>query len=172
MLRANFCHHTVMTVRFLPTPLLATALLLSAFGCSKKEAASPTPSTGSFQLDGSSLSGQAKATRSAGSIGGTAYDFLDLDLTPSQAAGGVNQLRLRLYKVPGSPATTYLLNNMLVYSGSNGSPYNFAGTDFTLTATGEGSFSGRFAGKVSAASSAIPGPYTTLTNGVFTTVQF
>lgn len=85
---------------------------------------------------------------------------------------GVNQLRLRLYKVPGSPATTYKLNNMLVYSGSNGSPHNFVGTDFTLTATGEGSFSGRFAGKVSAASSAIPGPYTTLTNGVFTTIQF
>ena len=91
-----------MTVRFLTTPLLATTLLLSAFGCSKKEGASPTPGTGSFQLDGISLSGQAKTTRSAGSIGGTVYDFLDLDLTPSQTTGGVNQLRLRLYKVPGS----------------------------------------------------------------------
>ena len=161
-----------MTVRFLTTPLLATTLLLSAFGCSKKEVASPTPGTGSFMLDGISLSGQAKTTRSAGSIGGTVYDFLDLDLTPSQTTGGVNQLRLRLYKVPGSPATTYQLNNMLVYSGSNGSPHNFVGTDFTLTATGEGSFSGHFAGKVSAASSAIPGPYTILTNGVFSTVQF
>lgn len=161
-----------MNVRLLTTPFVAIALFMSAFGCSKEKAASPARSMGSFQIDDISISGQAKATRSAGSIGGTFYDFLDLDLIPNQATGGVNRLRLSLYKTPGSPATTYLLNNMWVYSGSNGSPYNFAGTEFTLTDTGEGSFSGRFAGKVSASSSAIPGPYTTITNGVFTTVQF
>ncbi|ALW85693.1 hypothetical protein AUC43_11705 [Hymenobacter sedentarius] len=145
---------------------------MSASGCSKKEEASPAPNTGSFQLDGTAISCQAKATRSAGSIGGTFYDFLDLDLTPTPAAGGVGRLRLSLYKVPGSPASTYLLHNLLVYTGCNGSPYNFAGTSFTLTPAGEGSFSGRFAGKVSASSSSIPGPYTTITNGVFTTVPF
>ena len=161
-----------MNVRLLTTPFVAFALFLSAFGCSKEEAASPARSTGSFHIDGISLSGQATATHSAGSIGGTSYDLLDLDLTPNPATGGVTRLRLSLYKAPGSPATTYSLNNMSVYSGSNGSPYNFAGTAFTLTATGDGSFSGRFAGKVSASSSAIPGPYTTITNGVFTTVQF
>ncbi|HEX8327674.1 MAG TPA: hypothetical protein VF629_09050 [Hymenobacter sp.] len=161
-----------MNVRPLATPFLATALLLSAFGCSKKDAASPAGSTGSFQIDGTAVRGQATATRSAGSIGGTFYDFLDLDLTPNQATGGMDRLRLRLYKTPGSPAATYRLNNMAVYSASNGAPYNFAGTEFTLTDAGEGRFSGRFAGKVSASSSAIPGPYTTITNGVFTTVQF
>ena len=161
-----------MDVRLLPTPFIAFALFLSAFGCSKEKAPSPAPSTGSFQIDGIAISGQATVTRSAGSIGGTSYDLLDLDLTPTQATGGVNRLRLSLYKAPGSPATTYLLNNLSVYAGSNGSPYNFAGTAFTLTATGDGSFSGRFAGKVSASSSAIPGPYTTISNGVFTTVQF
>ena len=161
-----------MNVRLLTTPFAAFALFLSAFGCSKEKAPSPARSTGSFQLDGISLSGQATATRSAGSIGGTSYDLLDLDLAPNPATGGVNRLRLSLYKAPGAPATTSLLNTMAVYSGSTGSPYNFAGTEFTLTATGDGSFSGRFAGKVSAASSAIPGPYTTISNGVFTTVQF
>ena len=161
-----------MNVRLLTTPVIAFALFLSAFGCSKKEEASPARSTGSFQIDGLAISGQANATRSAGSMGSTMYDFLDLDLTPTQATGGVNRLRLRLYKAPGSSATTYQLNNMAVYAGSNGSPYNFAGTEFTLTDAGEGSFSGRFAGKVSASSSAIAGPYTTITNGVFTKVQF
>ena len=161
-----------MNVRLLPTPFVAIALFLSAFGCSKEKAASPARSTGSFQIDGISISGQVTATRSAGSRGGTFYDFLDFDLTPTQATGGVNRLRLSLYKTPGSPATTYLLENMAVYAGSNGSPYNFAGTEFTLTAAGDGSFSGRFAGKVSASGNAIPGPYTAITNGVFTTVQF
>ena len=157
----------------LPTTLfVAIALLLSAFGCSKEKAASPARSTGSFQIDGLAISGQATVTRSAGSTGGTFYDYLDLDLTPNQATGGVNRLRLSLYKTPGSPASTYRLNNMAVYAGSNGSPYNFAGTEFVLTDDGDGSFSGRFAGKVSASSSAIPGPYTTITNGVFTTVPF
>ena len=161
-----------MHVRRLIMPFVTTTLLMSAFGCSKEKVASPAPNTGSFQLDGTSLSGKAEATRSAGSIGSTFYDFLYLDLTPSQATGGVNRLRLLLYKAPGSSSATCRLNNMSVYAGTNGSPYNFAGTEFTLTETGEGRFSGRFAGKVSASSSAIPGPYAVITNGVFTAVQF
>lgn len=97
-----------MTVRFLTTPLLATTLLLSAFGCSKKEGASPTPGTGSFMLDGISLSGQAKTTRSAGSIGGTVYDFLDLDLTPSQTTGESTSSACVCikYPVPQPPPTS------------------------------------------------------------------
>ena len=161
-----------MNSRLLITPLVALILLLCACGCSKKEDASPAPNTGVFQLDDVSISCNAKATSSVGSIGSSFYDFLDLDLTPIQATKGVNRLRLTLYKEPGSPATTYLLRNLSVYSELNGSPYNFAGTSFTLTATGEGSFSGSFTGKVSASSSSIPGPYTTITNGVFTKVKF
>jgi hypothetical protein len=151
---------------------LAPALFLVILGCSKQEAASPAPNTGSFQIDDLSLSCQATTTRTAGSIGNTLYDWLYLDLTPTQPTGGVSRLRLLLYKVPGSAATTYALNNLTVYSGSSASAYNFAGTAFTLTATGDGSYSGRFAGKVSASSSAIPGPYTTIANGIFTTVKF
>lgn len=158
-----------MSYRRLPTPFVATALLLiSFFGCSKKDAASPAPNTGSLQLDGTSLSGQVKTTRTAGSIGSTFYDWLYLDLTLSKPTTGVDRVRLFLYKVPGSPASTYTLLNLTVYPGG----YNFAGTGFTLTAAGEGSFSGSFAGRVQAASNAIPGPFTTIANGVFTTVRF
>lgn len=154
--------------RRLTTPIVATAVFLSAFGCSKKEAASPAPNTGSFQLDGTSLSGHVTATRTAGSIGTTFYDWLYLDLALPQPTKGVDRVRLLLYKVPGSPASTYLLHNLTVYPGG----YNFAGTSFTLTAAEDGSLSGSFTGRVQASSSSIPGPYTTITNGVFTTVRF
>ncbi|MET4075481.1 hypothetical protein [Hymenobacter sp. UYCo722] len=161
-----------MSLRLLATPLLVICLFLSTIGCSKKEAAAPALSTGSFQLDGTLTSGHVTATRSAGSIGGTAYDFLTLDLMPTQTGQGVVRLNLLLYKVPGSSDDTFLLNNLLVFTNSNTSAYNFASQGFTLTATGSGRFSGSFAGRVSASSSSIPGPYTTITNGTFTSVQF
>lgn len=145
---------------------------MSFFGCSRKEEVFPAPSTGSFQLDDVSVSGEAKATRGFGSIGSTAYDFLDLDLASAQLTGDVQKLTLRLYKVPGSPANTYLLSRLSVYTTGNGSPYNFAGTSFTLTDTGEGTFSGSFTGRVNSGSSAIPGTYSLITNGVFTKVKF
>lgn len=153
-------------------PLVASAVLMSCLACSKKEEVSPAPNSGSFTLDGVAISCQAKVTRSAGSIGSTSYDFLNLDLAPPKPAGAVQRLVLHLYKVPGSPANTYQLSRLSVYSGGNGSPYNFAGKSFTLTETGEGSFSGSFTGEVKANSSSIPGPYSTIANGMFTKVQF
>lgn len=161
-----------MSLRLLTTPLVAISLFMSTSGCSKKEDASPAPNRGSFQLDGTSVSCYVETTRSAGSTGGTNYDFLDLKLTPIQGGGGVGRLSLFLFKVPGSPDNTYLLRNLAVYTSSNTSPYNFASKGFTLKATGDGSFSGSFAGVVSASANSIPGPYTTITNGVFTTVKF
>jgi hypothetical protein len=149
------------------TPVLATVVFLSAGGCSKKEAASPAPNTGSFQLDGTSLRGQITATRTAGSIGTTFYDWLYLDLALPQPPKGVERVRLLLYKAPGAPASSYLLHNLTVYPGG----YNFAGTSFTLTAAEDGSLSGSFTGRVQASSSSIPGPYTNITNGVFTKVK-
>ncbi|WBO86239.1 hypothetical protein [Hymenobacter yonginensis] len=161
-----------MSVRLFTTPFVATALLMSCLACSKKEDVSPAPNTGSFALDGVAISCQAKVTRSAGSIGSNAYDFLDLNLAPPRPAGAVQRLVLHLYKVPGSPANTYLLSRLSVYSGGNASPYNFAGKSFTLMETSEGKFSGSFTGQVKANSSSIPGPYSTITDGIFTEVQF
>jgi hypothetical protein len=150
------------------TPVVATAVFLSVFGCSKKETASPAPNSASFQLDGTPLSGRVTATPTAGSIGTTLYDWLFLDLALPPSANGVDRVRLFLYKVPGSAASTYLLHNLTVYPGG----YNFAGTSFTLTAAEDGSLSGSFTGRVQASSSSIPGPYTAITNGVFTAVKY
>lgn len=161
-----------MTLRLLTVPLVATALLMSSQSCSKKDDVSPAPDTGSFRLDEISVSAQAKATRGAGSIGSTAYDFLDLDLRPTQPAGEVQRLSLHLYKVPGSADNTFQLSRLSVYTSGNGSPYNFAGTSFSLTENGEGRYSGTFTGKVNANSSSIPGIYSLITKGVFTKVQF
>jgi len=160
-----------MKLRLLTLPLVATTLLLSTLGCADEEPG-PAPNTGSYQLDTIPLSGQAKATLSGGSIGGTTYDFLELDIFPvSQGTERVARLNLLFYKAPGSPASTYLLNNLSVYTKGNTAPYNFASTGFTLKAASDGSFSGTFSGSVNAASSMIPGPYITITNGVFTAVH-
>lgn len=153
--------------RRLTFPIVATTLFLSAIGCSKKESAAPASNTASFQVDGTSLSSQVTATPTAGSIGTTFYDWLYLDLAVPQATQGVNRVRLLLYKVPGAPVSTYLLNNLTVYPGG----YNFAGTSFTLKVEEDGSLSGSFSGRVQASSSSIPGPYTTITNGEFTRVR-
>lgn len=158
-----------MTARALTTSLLAAVLLLGVLGCSKPEAVSPTLSTGLFLLDGVAVPCRATATRGVSSLNGTIYDFLYLDLTPDRTAGDLGQLRLNLYKVPGSPASTYLLLNLLVYTAGKGSPYPFDGTAFTLAEAGAGTFSGTFSG---VAKGSAPGPYTALTNGVFSNVRF
>ena len=158
-----------MNARSLATSFLAAVLLLGALGCSKQEAASPATSTASFRLDGLPFTCRATATRGASILNGTMYDFLYLDLTPDRPAGGIEQLRLNLYKVPGSSANAYSLLNLMVYTADKGSPYYLDGTALALTAAGADSFSGTFTGM---ASGAAPSPYTTLTNGVFTKVRF
>jgi hypothetical protein len=162
-----------MIAPFINKLLLVTALLVVLMSCSKKQDASPAANTGSFQLDGTPVVSNAKATRSAGSIGSSRYDFINLELTTStKEADKVRQINLLLYKVPGASDATCALHSISVYTGGNGSPYNFAPTDFKLTADEEGSFSGSFAGRVSVSSSSISGPYTTIANGVFTKVRF
>lgn len=158
-----------MNARSLATSFLAAVLLLGALGCSKQEGAAPATSTARFLLDGLPVSCRATATRGASSLNGTVYDFLYLDLTPDRPTGGIGQLRLSLYKVPGSSASTYALLNLMVYTADKGSPYYLEGTALALTAAGADSYSGTFAGM---ASGAAPGPYTALTNGVFTKVRF
>ncbi len=162
-----------MNLRLFPTPLLAATLLLSTLGCAKKDdPATPAAGTGSYKLDGTAKSCRAAASLSAGSIGSQRYDFLDLSLTTTpQPGAGAETLILHLYKVPGAAASTYQLNNLGLYTKGNSPPYTFAGTAFALTATSEGGVSGTFSAVVSAASSSIPGPYTTLAAGIFTDVR-
>jgi len=158
-----------MHQRLLPTLtlLLAIPLLLSTLSCSQKD--DPDPVQASYKLDGNVQKCQAKATTSAGSIGARNYDFLDIDLR-TLPAGEPETLTLHLYKLPGAPASTYLLHNLSVYPKGGLAPYNFAGTAFTLVVS-EGSFSGTFSAVVNASSSSIPGPYTTITDGVFADVR-
>ncbi len=158
-----------MTARALATSFLATVLLLGALGCSKPEAAPPALNTGRFLLDGVAVPCRATATRGVSSLNGVMYEFLYLDLTPDRTDGDLGPLRLNLYKVPGSPPSTYVLLNLLVYTAGKGSPYPLDGTAFTLAEAGAGTFSGTFAG---VAKGAAPGPYTALTDGVFSNVRF
>jgi hypothetical protein len=156
--------------RLLVMPLLGAALLLSTLGCSKKEVPSPVPGTGSYKLDGTAKTCQAKASISAGSIGSNTYDFLNLELSPTPETGN-ETLRLYLYKLPGAPSSTYLLNNLEIVVKGARNLYNFAPTSFTLTVTEAGGISGTFSAVVSASSSSVPGPYTTITEGSFTDVR-
>jgi hypothetical protein len=156
-----------MNLRHLATPLLATGLLLSTLGCSKKEDAAPT-AMGSYKLDGATRSCQAKAYVSSASSGGLAYDYLEVDLTTTpQPASGAEILKLYYLKPGGQPANAYLLNSLELTA--KGGTYSFGNDASTLNTTLNGGFSGTFSATASRTTTAPP--YTTISAGVYTDVR-
>jgi hypothetical protein len=156
-----------MNLRLLATPLLATGLLLSTLGCSKKEEAAPV-TMGSYKLDGTTKSCQAKAYVSSATSGGLAYDYLELDLTTTpQPASGAEVLKLYYLKPSGQPTNAYILNSLELSVNNN--LYSFGNNVSTLNSTTSGGFSGTFSATASRGTSAPP--YTYITDGVFTDVR-
>jgi hypothetical protein len=156
-----------MNLRLLATPLLATGLLLSILGCSKKKEATPV-AMGSYKLDGTTKNCQAKAYVSSATSGGLAYDYLEVDLTTTpQPASGTEILKLYYLKPGGQPTNAYILNSLEL--AVNNSLYSFGNDVSTLNATSSGGFSGTFSATASRTTSAPP--YTYITDGVFTDVR-
>jgi hypothetical protein len=159
-----------MRLRSLTSPLLATALLLSTLACSKKDdPAATSVGTGSYKLDATPVTCQAKAYPSSATSGGLSYDYLEIDLTTTpQPASGAETLKLYFFKQGGQPSTAYQLNDVALFTkGNTTSPYYFANQVTTLTPT-NGGFSGSFSAKASSPVGGNPGPYTAITAGVFT----
>jgi hypothetical protein len=156
-----------MNLRLLATPLLATGLLLSTLGCSKKD--DPTTlSTGSYKLDGTTRDCKGKAYLSSASSGGLAYDYLELDLTTTPApTTGSEVLKLYYQKPTGQPTNAYILNSIEL--STNGSLISFSNNVARLNTTMSNGYSGSFSG--TADKSVPPPPYSTLSDGVFTDVR-
>lgn len=160
-----------MRLRLLTTPILATALLFGTLACSKKDdPAATSVGTGSYKLDGTTITCQAKAYPSTSTSGGLTYDYLEIDLTTTpQPASGAETLKLFFLKQGGQPSSAYQLNDISLFTkGNTTSPYYFANDVTTLTTT-NGSFSGTFSAKaINPVGGNAPGPYTAITAGVFT----
>lgn len=159
-----------MNLRLLATPLVST-LLLGTLGCSKKD--DPTVSstgTGSYKLDGTTITCQSKAYTSSATSGGLTLNYLEIDLTTTpQPTSGAETLKLFFVKQAGQSNNAYLLTDISFFTKGSSSPYYFANDVTTLSSTSGGGFSGTFSAKASSpVGSTTPGPYTAITSGVFT----
>jgi len=159
-----------MNLRLLTLLLLATTLLLSTLGCSKKEDpdAKVTYGTGSYALDGGSpVNCQVSASTSSRSTAGQQYDYLLVTLqTASQPTTGA-VVRLEFGKPAGQPSTAYTLASLLYFTNSSlsvGRLYS-NNTAATLTETSKGGFAGTFSG------TDFSTPNSTITLGTFTDVR-
>lgn len=154
-----------MHLRLFATPLVASSLVLSILGCSKKNDDPTTLGTGSYKLDGATRKCQAKAYVSSASSGGLTFDYLEVDLTTTPApASGAEVLKLYYLKPGGQPANAYVLNDIEL--ATQGSLFSFATTVSTLNTTASQGYSGTFS--ATANRSAPPPPYSTISDGVFT----
>jgi hypothetical protein len=161
-----------MNLRILATPLVATTLLLNTLGCSKKEDPAATSATGSYQLDNTTLTCQAKASSSTGSSGGITIDYLTVDLTTTpQPTTGAETLRLYFAKPNVQSNTTYTLTDITLTNKGITVPYSFSVASAALATTSNGGFSGTFSGTIINPNGANPAPYTAITNGKFTNVR-
>ena len=154
-----------MKRRLLAILPLATGLLLSTPGCSKKDDPKPTANIGSYVSDGQRVS----CTATADLFNNGTSDYLTLELTTTpQPPAGREQLRLLYSKSPSDPASAYeLLQMQQLTNGTISTLYN-AGA-YTLTPNSDGSFSGTFSSGRKFPNPGITAP--TLTSGVFTNVR-
>lgn len=160
-----------MNLRLLDTPLLATGLLLSIIGCSKKDEPAAS-TTGSYKLDNATMSCQATASTSTVITNGISIDYLFIDfITTPQPATGPETLRLYFVKPNVPTNNTYTLYDIGLANDINTIPYSFSVTSATITSTSSGGYSGTFAGKIINSTGGTPAPYTTITSGKFTNVR-
>jgi len=160
-----------MKLRLLATPLLATGLLLSTLGCSKKEDAKPTANTGSYKLDNTLYTCQAKASVTSYTSGNFSYDRLIIDLvtTPTPATGA-ETLHLSFIKDNNPLNNSYALFDVVLTTKGTPTPYFFSVDHTSVTPTSSGGFSGTFSANISSLYGTPP-PYTGITDGTFTDVH-
>lgn len=147
-----------MQVRFLSTFTVASALLLSTLGCSKKEESTPAPApisgTGTYKLNGRMVNCKATAVlRGTGT--GQNYLFVRLTTMPIPASGE-EHLELTFTKGPNRPTAEYQPEEAtLTYTNApsqtlNFYTYNSASTGpttnrVTIADSNKGGYSGSFA---------------------------
>ena len=160
-----------MNLRLLATPLLATGLLLSTLGCSKKDEPAAS-ATGSYELDNTTVSCQAKASVSTTTSGSLSYDYLVVDLvTTPQPTTGDETLHLYFVKINVASNNTYTLSDITLTTKGNAVTQHFSVDAATLTTTSSGGFSGAFSGKLIPQVGSPSLPYPAITNGTFTNVH-
>jgi hypothetical protein len=155
-----------MNLRLLATPLLATGLLLSTLGCSKKEEPTPDPiGTGSYKLDGVLRTCEVRVFDDAPKVVTSSslyYNYMEVQLTTvPQPQNGAQDLVLYFYKKAAEPDNYYRLFYVKLYENNvHVASFSSDGATFSTAASG---FSCVFSAKL------IPiGSYLAITNGVFT----
>ncbi|MDO7847415.1 hypothetical protein Q5H92_13680 [Hymenobacter sp. M29] len=154
-----------MKPRLLALYLLATGLLLSTMGCSKKNDPESTANTASYVSDGRRVS--CTATADLYTNAGTDYLTLDLTTAP-QLTAGKETLRLLYVKSTSDPASAYELTQLQQFD-SGAIIILYAADAYTLTPNSDGTFSGTFSSGAKHPNPGITAP--TLTSGVFTNVR-
>ena len=161
-----------MMLRLLATSLTTVLLLAGTLGCSKKaDPAGPVLNTGSYKLDGMTVTCQVKAYDESYYRAGVYYEYLNVNLTTTPAPASGEQL-LELVYFRSSPTGPYELSTTYLFD--KGSPVltcAFTSTAATAVIASDGSLAGTFAAKEDG-HSGTPPPYTAITAGVFTNVHF
>ena len=148
--------------------LLALALGLSAFGCSKKnttDPVTPTPSnTGSYKLDGRLVNCTGQTTLYSPAGGNVDYLFVRLTTTP-QPAAGAEALSVEFSKTTGQPVSAYRSTSIVLFRNQQ-QPVFFAQSNTPFSITSTGGYTGTFATTSVSLSTPV-----TITDGVYTDVH-
>ncbi|GAB3869965.1 hypothetical protein GCM10028824_17890 [Hymenobacter segetis] len=150
--------------------------LVGVVGCSKKEtpAAAPAPNTGSYVLDGSAKTCNAKVYIHPGTpspLG--SFDVLELQLlTIPVPQAGAETLLFNFVKQTGDPTSAYRLSRVILNNGAYPqSRWYSTNVNFTLADIPGGGFTGTFSALSSAGVPAAGDPSSAITTGIFTNVQ-
>jgi hypothetical protein len=159
----------IMRIRLLTTFLVATTLLLSTLGCSKKDdpIRTTTSGTGSYVLDGRTINCQVSANSSSRFTAGQQYDDLQVVLQATPTSPNSEVVRLEFGKPSGQPNTAYTLSSITYFTSSDlavARGYSNSAAA-TLTETSRGVFAGTFS------ATDFSTPNSTITAGTFTKVQ-
>jgi hypothetical protein len=156
-----------MLLRLFPKSTLAVLFLVSTLGCAKKDdpAATSSLGTGSYQISGRLVAGQARAYLQA-TTGGQKTTVLYITLSDTPTLQSTTQSVLLTFEKPtDQPSTAYQLTAM-TYSPNNTNNLEmvtYANNVTTIQETSAGVFSGTFSGN-----SVTPYTGSVLSEGVFT----
>jgi hypothetical protein len=161
-----------MRLRLLTIPLLASTLMFSTLGCSKKDDPTTTPinGTGSFKRDGVVITGTARAI--LGSVHQNGQTIEELYITITEAApsqGDPRSVMLDFQKPSGGTTGAYQLYTIIYRQGQSNydvaSSYPSTSSIAMVKDAGSSSFSGTFSGT---GSINITSTQSILSDGVFT----
>jgi hypothetical protein len=133
-----------MLQRFLCKPFLSLGLMLSLAGCAKKAVdPEPAPNRGSYQWDGQSVTGEAKAQL----LDDQGNDLLTLQIITAPPAPALpKHLIFNFRKRRVEPVSAYQLDAIYLVDQSGGIFWYGSSLQYSITSTRSGGVSGTFAG--------------------------